>query len=515
MIRTVSIEPSTASPAADRAPAAEPAEDLQILCPECDYNLTGITGERCPWCGWEIDVDVLVAQAGARTDSRRFGVAFAAAVVGIGSFVALASLMVRGRELSVLDALAVLAVVMAAVGHLALAVLALLPKRRWPMRKGAASDLLLFVAILSLATGVFGASRFLWDIRSPRVVRGVVVNGVLEFSIAAFFFALPAVLLLALRLLSFRHPKLEAVSPRRTEHGKSSLPTESTFSVDFSREYRPEQIGQVWIEQPRPSTPEIDDIIRSTWDEQVEKATAKCRRLYDGQLVRLIELRALPSRLELTLGPTGFREFLGTNLYQPRRVSELLPAALANPIGISATVATIDHVLVFGRRSDNVAFHAGHLHTIGGLVEETDRGDDGRFDFFGAMLRELREELGVEAKEIRDIRLMGLVRDRAILQPELVLDIALHLNRKQINERFNASAPGQEHAALEMVFDEPDTVIPFLRRAAPVAPVAEAAVLLHGRRVWGQEWYEQTCYILYGELPPTTAALATNSEREA
>jgi hypothetical protein len=501
--------------AAEKVRPPAPSEHLQILCPECDYNLTGVVGQRCPWCGWEIDVDVLVAQAGAKDGSRRLGVAFAALVVGVGSFVALASLVVRGRNLSVLDGLAVLGVVMAAVGSLALAAIALLHRGRWPMRKGAASDLLLFIAILSLTSGIFGASRFLWDIRSPRIVRGVVVNGVLEFAVAAFFFSLPAVLLLALRLLSFRHPRMEAALRQRAPRGKSSLPSEASFTIDFAREYRKEQITQTWTDAQRVSTPQIDALIERTWTEQVELATAQGRPLYDGRLVRLVHLQAGPDRLDLTLAPVGFREFLGTNLYNARQVLGVSPHALANPIGISACVAAADHTLILGRRGEAVAFHAGHLHTIGGLIEESDRGSGGLIDFFAAMLRELKEELHVEVSQVREIRLMALIRDLAILQPELIFDISLHLTRKDIRERFNPSAAGQEHSGLEYVFDEPETVIPFLRRAAPVAPVAEAAVLLHGRRAWGQEWYEQTCYLLYGELPPATAPFASNSECDA
>jgi hypothetical protein len=52
------------------------------------------------------------------------------------------------------------------------------------------------------------------------------------------------------------------------------------------------------------------------------------------------------------------------------------------------------------------------------------------------------------------------------------------------------------------VSDDPDAVIPFLSLTAPVAPMAEAALLLHGRRAWGAEWFENTCYLRYGQLPP-------------
>ena len=54
---------------------------------------------------------------------------------------------------------------------------------------------------------------------------------------------------------------------------------------------------------------------------------------------------------------------------------------------------------------------------------------------------------------------------------------------------------------MDTVHDEPEGMVAFLQRSAPVAPVAAAAMLLHGRHSWGTDWYEQSCYVLFGELP--------------
>jgi 8-oxo-dGTP pyrophosphatase MutT (NUDIX family) len=171
-------------------------------------------------------------------------------------------------------------------------------------------------------------------------------------------------------------------------------------------------------------------------------------------------------------------------------------------LGISSTVMTRDGFLVFGRRGDRVAFHAGHLHTFGGLLEPSDRNTSGRFDVFGAAIRELVEELGVRRDEVVEFLVTGLVRDRSILQPELLFEANLTLSRAELTARFDPTLPGQEHTGLEFVHDEPEATVAFLRRSTPVAPVAAAAMLLHGRHAWGADWYEQSCYVLYGELPP-------------
>ena len=99
----------------------------------------------------------------------------------------------------------------------------------------------------------------------------------------------------------------------------------------------------------------------------------------------------------------------------------------------------------------------------------------------------------------------GLVRDRALHQPELLFEATSILTRDDLRKRFDPQLSHAEHTAIEFVHDDPDAIIPFLERAAPVTPVAQAAMLLHGRYNWGADWYEQACYVLYGEMPPVMA----------
>ncbi len=40
------------------------------------------------------------------------------------------------------------------------------------------------------------------------------------------------------------------------------------------------------------------------------------------------------------------------------------------------------------------------------------------------------------------------------------------------------------------------------QRSQPVVPVAAGAMMLHGAANWGRDWYENTAYVLFGELPP-------------
>jgi hypothetical protein len=46
---------------ADRATRASAAKTTEIRCPDCTYNLAGLTSTRCPECGKEYPLDALLA----------------------------------------------------------------------------------------------------------------------------------------------------------------------------------------------------------------------------------------------------------------------------------------------------------------------------------------------------------------------------------------------------------------------------------------------------------------------
>lgn len=468
----------------------------EVLCPECDFDLHASAGDRCPSCGWEINYQVLLARTASRSTARRLALALTAFVVGAGALFALASLATRGRPLTLSDGFIVLSVALASAGHLSLAALALARRNRWPMRLGAAADLLLFAAIMSILLGVAGAAQFYSGLPPRRVVRGVEVTGVLEFAVAAMLLLMPGCMLLILRLVSFADGRVATTEVK--ERAGSSLPVRATFCVGLLGSFRPEQVRTFWSDVPRRTTETLEKRIEQAWQEQVRKAAAENRRLYNGDLIRLISVKVRGGRLELELGPTTFREFVGTLLFN----ENITEGGVADALGVSAVVLCRDHVLVFGRRGEKVAFHAGHLHTFGGLVERSDLRADQSCDVFEVCLRELHEEAGVLRDEVREIQLMALIEDRDLRQPELIFGVQLHIDSKELLRRFRADDADQEHSGLEFLFEDPDAVLPFLRRATPVAPIAEAALLLHGRNVFGTDWYEQTCYVLYGEMPP-------------
>jgi len=324
----------------------------------------------------------------------------------------------------------------------------------------------------------------------------------LEFVFKAMLFTLPGGLLMVMIMFSFVGPRrLDGLADPSGEKVSEELSC-SPFMVDVFGRFTPDQVTQTWHDQARRTTERIEAIIEKTWNEKLADARQKNQPLYNGELARLLRCTVKQGKLHLDLGQTCYRDFLGTNLYNTQSVLEFGADCLSNALGISTTVLTRDGFVCYGRRNNRVAFHQGYLHTFGGALESADRMPGGEYDVFSAAMRELCEELMLQPNEIKQIVCTGMVRDRELLQPELLFDAMITLTRNEVLGRFDPDADGQEHSAIECCWDIPEEVRTFLGRSAPIAPVCEGALMLHGRHSWGQDWYETSCLLRYGETPP-------------
>ncbi len=488
-----------------------PAPDSELPCPECDYNLTGAAGDRCPWCGWAIDVDTLLRSGRSNPWTHRWGTFAAAVTLGGGSLLAIALMISKGRRLNLFDGLAVLGVVIAALGHLMIAGLAAVQSRPGPIRSRIGADISFWLGVVSIVTATGGAASFLVSASGvPRQVRGVTVSTVFEFALAAAFFSLPAWALLVLRIVAFRaRPATRASAHTESTLLEAAPHSRSPFRIDFFGPLLPEQISQSWTDTPRSTSPTLERAIAQVWEAESAVAQAENRILVDGALIRLVDHQRGQEGVRLVLGPTSYREFFGTHVHNAPLVAQFGSGGYSEAIGVSAVIVTRDGRLALGRRSRRVANYAEHLHTFGGMLERL--AGAGRFPphVADALAREISEELGIARLDRSRSVLLGLVRDRLLVQPELIFEVAIDLNQQELLESFGKARDGLEHVAIEFLPDDPGRVLPALNSVTKVTPIAEAAVLLHGRRAWGSTWYEQACALLYGSLPamrPQTAA---------
>lgn len=265
------------------------------------------------------------------------------------------------------------------------------------------------------------------------------------------------------------------------------------FSILMQGRFAPDAVRVIFDERERPSTPALNALIEAEWAPRLAEAQRENRLLFNGELLRYMSHRVIeaPRQFELTVGPTCYRDFVGTNLYNNVRVAEFGWESFSNPVGTTATLLTRDGRICYGRRSMQVAFHAGYVHTFGGALEPGDRDAAGAIDVFDSVRRELHEEVGLRADELDSLICVGLIRDTEILQPELLFEARVPLTTAELIERWSEAEARDEHHELVDLADAPEAIVPFIKTCGKIAPVAVGALMLHGLHRWGQTWYDQ------------------------
>jgi len=270
------------------------------------------------------------------------------------------------------------------------------------------------------------------------------------------------------------------------------------FIVDLAGCFEPGQVRIARTDEDMPANPALEAMIARTWDACLREARVRDIELFNGRLARYLRHRVDGGMLIVEVGATDYAAFLGTNYYNAYRAAEFGWENYANPLGTSATLITSDGWLLYGRRSRRVACHAGYVHTFGGGLEFAEVEPGSRCDVFGSVLRELREEVSLTADEVERMVCIGLIRDAALRQPELIFDVHVRATRGQLEARLEASTSAHEHDALVALRDEPEAAVPFILAHRPIAPVAVGAICLHGLSRFGMAWYEATVCALWG-----------------
>src|SRR5687768_4366219 len=65
--------------------------------------------------------------------------------------------------------------------------------------------------------------------------------------------------------------------------------------------------------------PEVERLVDDTWSRVVSRPGV---HLFDGPMCRLESFTAAPDALHLTLSPTSYKPFVGTNLHNPQLAAQ-------------------------------------------------------------------------------------------------------------------------------------------------------------------------------------------------
>jgi hypothetical protein len=234
----------------------------------------------------------------------------------------------------------------------------------------------------------------------------------------------------------------------------------------------------------------MEAMIDALWHARKAAVAAQGGAVFDGRLFRLGGFRQAGNRLAIELEDTSYREYIGT---AARDFYCLYPQEfLAHPLAVCIALVTADAKLIVEKRRV-IDPYRGEYHVIGGFLErDMDLDGTGRPDPFGAILREVREEIGVTL-ERENVVCAGLVRNRLIPHPELCFRASVSESFDEITGALHGRRIDQEIDELVGVDDTPEGLARFIMGVHDtIVATGEACLLLHGSHAFGPGWLEET-----------------------
>jgi 8-oxo-dGTP pyrophosphatase MutT (NUDIX family) len=246
-------------------------------------------------------------------------------------------------------------------------------------------------------------------------------------------------------------------------------------------------VHALWSDRPLKMTAEVAHLIADSWASAILEAGSLGRDLFAGAMTRLLGSRVIGAALTLELGPTDFREFVGTNVRHPELVERFGRDALANPLGVSVAVLTSDGQLVVQRRSEQVFEYPGFFHVCGGNVEPVDVVGPNAPGVFAAVRRELEEELGIGSEQIARLTCLSLAENLETFKPDLLFVAEVTLPAAAFHATQN-----EEYSTLVFIGGEAALTKCLIENRQRFTPPGMACLLATGRHEYGDRWYEDT-----------------------
>jgi hypothetical protein len=217
---------------------------------------------------------------------------------------------------------------------------------------------------------------------------------------------------------------------------------------------------------------------------------------FNGPLYKLVSYRRIDSCLELTLGRTDYKEYVGTNVTHPEWRERFGDRVMSNPLAMSVALKTLDGLIVLGNKT-SIQDDQPRIHVVpSGHFTPTDCG--GNIDYscpsvWAQVLQESKDELGDLELDKDGFVVTGLIRNLENFKPELTFRVTALAKWKQIQKEALRAPDKWEYSDLFSVEADPQCLQVFLReKNRRFVPPGHAALLLYGHLEFGRDWFRQT-----------------------
>jgi 8-oxo-dGTP pyrophosphatase MutT (NUDIX family) len=252
--------------------------------------------------------------------------------------------------------------------------------------------------------------------------------------------------------------------------------------------YHPDQLAIDYDSARRmPVTTEIQAWMDGLWQQKLTQAHEQGRRLFDAPLFRFIAANAQKDGyLHLTLGDTSYKEYVTTRT--PDFAQKHARENLGNPLAVCSVVETSDNYILLDKRQ-GVDVYVGRYHVIGGFFErELDMGTQP--DPFAALRREIREETGIQASDIKEQYCLGVVYD--LLTPHGETCFLTRLNIPLHDVLHNRTPEEDEIKQIHALQATPENLHEFIvTKHGNISATGEPNLLLYGGEKFGRGWFDE------------------------
>lgn len=180
-------------------------------------------------------------------------------------------------------------------------------------------------------------------------------------------------------------------------------------------------------------------LITQAWRQLRNKTKMTKTILFNERGYRLLRLSYSSGLLTLQLGPTDFREYIGTFRHNTKIMNDLGRNYVSCPLAVLGTIVTSDNFLILSKRGKNVFGAKGLILPIGGFMRRQypQKKMLGKI-FCEQFINEISEEIGIPKSACAKVNIVSVVAKQEHSDlPRIVCTCELHLNRLKIMKCFS------------------------------------------------------------------------------
>lgn len=241
-----------------------------------------------------------------------------------------------------------------------------------------------------------------------------------------------------------------------------------------------------------PVTPEIQEWMDTLWEQKLTQARQQGTPLFETPLFRFVAAAAqTDGTLHITMGDTCYKQYVTTRV--PDFAQGRSRPELGNPLAVCSVVETSDGCILLDKRQ-GVDVYVGRYHVIGGFFERHLDQVASLPDPFGAIRREIREETGIQADDMRDQYCLGVVYDLAMPHGEMCFLTRLYIPLDEVLRRAPEDREIKQLIPLQVTEESSRAFI--LKHHGNISATGEPNLLLYGGWKFGEQWFEEMMALL-------------------